>query len=148
METSVTPLETIRLASMGSLVTIPGFSDGQTFNVRLRKPNMLTLIKLGKIPNELLNVAVELFEGKQKDGNKNYAEMCGILAAFCEASLVEPTYKEMTDVGIELTMEQMMFIFKYTQGGVKSLKPFRDESADLQNTGDGNEVSVPTEHAA
>ena len=148
MEMSVTPLETIRLASMGSLVTIPGFADGETFTVRLRKPNMLTLIKLGKIPNELLDGAVELFEGKQKDGKRDYSEIYSILMAFCEASLAEPTYKEMAEAGIELTMEQMMFIFQYTQGGIKSLKPFRDESEDLRNTGDGDAVSVPTEHTA
>lgn len=152
MELQVTPLETMRIASMGSLVTIPGFGNGDTITVRLRKPNMLTLIKSGRIPNHLFETATGLFEGT-KSGKKAYsgkelADICELMTVFCEASLVAPTYKEMQDNGIELTQEQMAFIFNYAQGGVKSLESFRSESANSTVAHDSGSVSVPTESVA
>jgi hypothetical protein len=149
----VTSLETIRLASMGSLATIPGFGNGDTITVRLRKPNMLTLIKTGKIPNQLLNTAVELFDGGKRDGKKGYSgkeleDICTIMTAFCEASLAEPTYKELTDAGVELTQEQMIFIFNYSQGGVKSLEPFREQSEDSVDRRNSHAMAVSTESVA
>ena len=150
---SVTPLETIRLASMGTIIAIPGFGDGDTINVRLRKPNLLTLMKSGRIPNQLMGTATELFEGKKKTGNTGYsatelADIASLMTIFCEACLVEPSYKELTDSGIELTMEQMNFIVSYAQGGVKSLESFRSKSRDSQNTHDGGEMANQTEPAA
>jgi hypothetical protein len=119
-ENSVTPLETARLASLGSLVTLPGFGNDDTFTVRLRKPNMLTLMKSGRLPNELLTAVTEMFQD-MKNGktfsSKEMAELCELMTIFCEASLVEPTYKELTDAGIELTQQQMTCIFNYTQVG-------------------------------
>ena len=152
MEQTVTPLETMRLASQGSLVNIPGFGDGDTITVRLRKPNMLTLAKMGKIPNELLNEAMGLFE-KQKKDKQNFSgdelsKIHDFMTIFCEACLVEPTYKQMTESGIELTQEQMTFIVSYAQGGVKSLKSFRDKSRDSVGTDDGGAVADTTESAA
>ena len=152
MELQVTPIETMRIASQGSLVILPGFGNGDTITVRLRKPNILTLMKSGKMPNELFATATELFEGK-KSGKKTYsatdlANFSDMMAVFCEASLVAPTYKEMQDNGIELTLEQMTFIFNYAQGGVKSLESFRSESANSKTDTDGNEVSMPTESVA
>jgi len=150
---SVTPLETIRLASMGKVVEIPGFAEGETFKVRLRKPNILTLIKSGRIPNELLGSAVELFDGAKRDSKKVFsanelADICGIMTVFCEACLAEPTYKELMDAGVELTQEQMTFIFNYSQGGVKSLEPFRDEPEHREAADDGSKVANTSEHAA
>ena len=150
---SVTPLETMRIASMGNIVTIPGFVDGETYNVRLRKPNMLTLLKAGKIPNELLGTATELFENAKKDDKKVYspkdmADMFAMMDAFCEASLAEPTYKELKDAGVELTMEQMTFIFNYTQGGAKSLQPFREGRENRGDHEHGTDVPVQTESVA
>lgn len=155
METNlnVTPLETIRLASLGKMVVIPGFADGETFTVMLRKPNMLTLMKLGKIPNELMESANGLFDvgkngNKQVYSTKDLADICKIMEAFCEASLAQPTYKELMDLGIELTQEQVQFIFNYAVGGVKSIKPFRDESGDSRDHQHGGDVSMPTEPVA
>ena len=45
----------------------------------------------------------------------------------CEASFVEPTYKELKAAGVELTDEQYMFIFGYSQNGVADLESFRSK---------------------
>jgi hypothetical protein len=153
MEMTVTPLESIRLASLGNLVEIPGFTDDAPLMFRLRKPNMLTLMKLGRIPNTLIESATGLFNGGKKDRKDGYTskeleEIAELMTIFCEASLASPTWKELMEAGIELTQEQMMFIFHYSQGGIKTLKPFRGEQENRANSGDGNEISVPTEHSA
>jgi len=145
----VTSIETMKLASAGNLVSIPGFADGETITVRLRKPNMLTLMKSGRIPNNLFTAATELFDGKGKQ-DKEYTpeqllQVCDLMTCFCEASLAEPKYKEMTDAGIELTMEQMMFIFQYAQGGVKALEPFRQEQGNHADTGNIETVEHSSE---
>ena len=152
-EMNVTPLETMRIASMGSLVSIPGFGDGDFINVRLRKANLLSLAKMGKIPNELLNDAESLFAGGKKDGKKGHSpqELSAayeLMSLFCEACLVEPSYKEMKENGIELTQEQMQFILGFATGGLKSLKPFRNESGTSLDTGNGGTVANTTESAA
>ena len=145
----VTSIEKWKSASAGNLVSIPGFADKEPMVVRLRKPNMLMLIKSGKINNALLASAMELFDGKQK-GNENkhtleqLAEFCDLMACMCDASMVEPKYKDLTDNGIELTMEQMATIFNYTQGGVSDLEPFRKEQGDNA----GGECSTSVECAS
>ena len=136
----VSSIEKMKLASAGNLVSIPGFADGETEVVRLRKPNMLTLMRSGKINNRLLASATELFDGKGKNDKKGYtpeqmSEVCDLMICFCEAALVEPKYKDFTDADIELTMEQMMFIFNYAMKGVKTLEPFRQEQRDNADTG-------------
>ena len=153
MERSVTSLETIRIASQGNLVDIPGYADGEMFTVRLRKPNMLTLMKSGRIPNTLLESANGLFQGTKKESTKinstkEWLDMCELLSLMCEACLVSPTWKELTDAGIELTQEQMLAIFSYSQGGVKSLEPFRNKQGDRKTTRDDSDVSLPSKPVA
>jgi len=149
MERSVTPLETIRIASMGNLVDIPGFADGEMITVQLRRPNMLTLMKSGKIPNDLMDSVADLFPGtksglSQESSQLKIKNIAGLMEVFCEACLVNPTWQELTDAGIELTMDQMTFIFNYAQGGVKELKPFRDKRKRNASSVNGSKVSVPS----
>ena len=49
----------------------------------------------------------------------------------CEATFVEPSYNEMKEAGIKLTDEQLIFIFDYSQNGVKALDSFREEQRDI-----------------
>ena len=55
-------------------------------------------------------------------------EVLEVVDVLCEAAFVEPTYAQIRDSGVELTDEQYMFIFNYTQNGVKALEPFRGQS--------------------
>jgi len=91
---------------------------------------MMALAKTGKIPNSLLNTANSLFMGKGVDSNNEGAlkEVLSIVDILCEASFVEPTYSQLKEAGVELTDEQYMAIFNYTQQGIKALQPFRGES--------------------
>ena len=42
-----------------------------------------------------------------------------------EAALVSPTMEEIKQAGLELSDDQLMAIFSYTQTGISALEPFR-----------------------
>ena len=128
----ITSIEQLKNYKSGQIVELPPFGDGQPFVARLRRPSMMSLAKRGKIPNELLNSANSLFERgpqglmqKGKFDDETMTKLFDIIDVICEASFVEPLYKDLKDIGIELTDDQYMFIFNYTQNGVQALDSFR-----------------------
>lgn len=127
----VTSLEQLKEYSKGSIVEFPPFAEGQEFYARVKRPSLLSMVKRGKIPNELLVRANELFvqDGAGFDPEeKNLMEqMYDIMELMAEETFVEPTYSEMKEAGIQLTDEQMMFVFNYAQQGVRALETFRTE---------------------
>jgi hypothetical protein len=129
-ELKVTPVAKLAEYANGLVVELPPFNEGQPFVVRLRRPSLLALAKFGKIPNELLNTATGLFDGSSKDKKVDadfMSQLYGVIDVLCEASFVEPTYSEIKKTGLELTDEQMIAIFRFTQQGVQALAPFRSD---------------------
>lgn len=128
MENRATTVDEIVKYTEGKLLRLPDFSEGQPFFAKLKRPSMLSLVKNGKIPNTLLVTASKLFAGKldfEDENSDTMDNLFKVLDVVCEASLVEPSYKELREAGIELTDQQYMAIFNYTQEGVKALEPFR-----------------------
>ena len=130
----VTSIEELKRLSCGELVELPGFTDDTKFVARLKRPSMLSMVKTGKIPNSLLLKSNELFAGgvvqvarNNMNDDSMMDELFDILDLICKESFVEPTYEQLQENGIELTDEQQMAIFTYTQNGVKSLESFRSE---------------------
>lgn len=138
----VTSLEALKSYSMGQLVELPPFAEGQSFVARLKRPSMLALVRSGRIPNSLLQSANTLFiNGTMDESNKSaMSDVMDILDTICDACFVEPTYQQIKDAGIQLTDDQMMFVFSYSQRGVKALEPFREEPKDNPGAGSGTEV--------
>lgn len=130
LPTSITQIATY---NNGTVVELPPFAEGQPFVARMARPSMLTLIKSGKIPNSLLNQATSLFAngaGALNTGGKNatnVSELFDVIDVIVDAALLEPTLNDIHSVGMELTDEQLMAIFSYTQRGVKALEQFRTE---------------------
>ena len=128
----VTSIEELKNMSLGEIVELPPFQGDVPFVARLKRPSMLSLAKSGKIPNSLLTEANKLFQGGVStvaksgvDDENMMAQLFEVMDIICEASFVEPKFKELKDNGIELTDEQYMAVFTYTQQGVKSLENFR-----------------------
>lgn len=142
MEMKVSTIQELLEVSQGELVALPPFKEGTKFVVRMKRPSMMNLVKTGKIPNSLIKSASKLFNGKGVDdrNNQSMSQAFDVFETLCEASLLEPTYKEIKDAGIELTDEQFMAIFSYTQKGLKALEPFRVESPDTQPARGSSEV--------
>lgn len=129
-EFKVTTIDELREYSKGSFVKLPDFAEGQPFYAMLRRPSLLKLAESGKIPNQLLVTANKLFTCQAADqasvANEGLLKsMFEVIEVLAEASFVSPTWEEIKDAGITLTDEQLMFIFSYTQDGVKALESFR-----------------------
>lgn len=125
----VTSIEELKKSSQGALVELPPFAEGGEFIARLKRPSMLGLMKAGKIPNSLLTAANKMFKTGPSSfdpQNENMmTDLLKILDIVCTEALVEPTYAQLKEADIELTDDQLMFIFGYSQNGVKQLESFR-----------------------
>lgn len=126
---AVTSILDLQRYSKGTLVRFPDFAEGQPFVARVGRPSMLVLAKQNKIPNTLLTSANELFSkggaGMDSDNENMLADIYSICEIVCDAALKEPTYQQIKDAGLELSDDQLMAIFNYTQTGVKALESFR-----------------------
>lgn len=117
----------------GTIVELPPFGDGQPFIARMSRPSMLSLVKKGKIPNTLINKATSLFAkgvnalGGSGKESIDVNELFDVIEAIADSALIEPTLSDIRSVGMELTDDQLMAIFAYTQKGVKALEQFRTE---------------------
>lgn len=127
----ITTVSDLQTYVQGTVVRFPDFGDGQPFVARVRRPSMLVLAKQGKIPNSLLTAAGELFskggDGIDADDENMLSDMYNIMDIIATSALIQPTMEEIKSVGLELSDEQMMAIFNYTQAGVKALESFRQE---------------------
>lgn len=128
--TQVTSLEELKKIANGEIVQLPPFVGDEPFYARLRRPSMLVLAKSGKIPNALLSSASELFQSGADSlvaNEQMLTDMYDICLILADACLVEPSLSQIEEVGLNLTDEQLLAIFNYSQGGVKALKPFLGE---------------------
>ena len=122
----VTSISQLNEYAKGQLVELPSFGEGQPFFARLRRPSMLALAKSGKIPNSLLATANRMFDSSLDTKNENMLkDFYMVMETILEAAFVEPTYQEIKDAGVQLSDDQMIFVFNYTQQGVKILDQFR-----------------------
>lgn len=140
-ELKITSLEDIKKAAEGEVVELPPFTENIPFVARLKRPSMLSLAKSGKIPNSLLGTAQALFEGNisKKSKDNGIADVLEILEIMAEAALVEPTYDDIKNAGLELADDQLTAIFNYTQEGVAALNLFRRK---YKNSGTDNDVKA------
>ena len=127
----ITSVSDLQSYAKGTVVRFPDFAEGQPFVARVRRPSMLVLAKCGKIPNTLLTSAGELFakggSGIDTDNENMLRDMYDIMHIICESALIQPTLKEIEEVGLQLSDDQMMAIFNYSQAGLKALESFRKE---------------------
>lgn len=125
----ITSFEDLKQYAKGQVVELPPFAEGMPFVARMRRPSMLYLAKTGQIPNTLLNKAGQLFNGGgaalDSDDSSMLQDVYDIAMVVCKASLLSPTIEEIEEAGLELSDDQIMAIFNYTQGGVKALEQFR-----------------------
>lgn len=124
----------------GLEVALPGFVLGEQFVVKLRRPSLMKLAQDGKIPNQLLGAAATIFNTGVSDtlgDGEKFRELGGAVLCLAKAALIEPTYAELEKAGIELTDEQLLDIYLFTQRGVQMLNGFREEQEPEQDTEPG-----------
>lgn len=127
----ITTVSDLQSYTAGTIIRFPDFGDGQPFVARVRRPSMLVLAKQGKIPNSLLASAGELFAkgggGLDTDNENMLGDMYNIMDIIATAALIQPSMEEIKSVGLELSDDQLMAIFNYSQTGIKALESFRQE---------------------
>ena len=127
----VTTIDELKSYQRGQLVVLPPFAEGQPFIARLRRPSLMVLIKSGKIPNQLIAMATKMFANGggaiDSDDADSIIELLDVVDVLAEAAFVQPTYKQLQEAGIQLTDDQYMALFSYTQNGVEGLKSFRKQ---------------------
>lgn len=127
----ITSASDLQSYAAGVVVRLPDFAEGQPFVARIRRPSLLVLAKSGKIPNNLLTAAGELFSkggsGLDPDNVNMLGDMYDIMHIVCNSALIQPSLQDIEAAGLELSDEQMMAIFNYSQAGVKALESFRQE---------------------
>lgn len=128
-ENMITNMNDLKRSSYGAVVKLPDFADGYPFVAQLRRPSLMVLAKSGKIPNRLMSVANGLFvdggTSLDRDDPDMLKNIYDIMTVIAEASLIQPTMQEIVAANVELTDEQLMAIFNYSQKGIKALEPFR-----------------------
>lgn len=124
-----TSMQELLAVANGSVVRFPDFAEGMPFVARVRRPSMLVLAKSGKIPNALMKSASQLFTGdldvKDADAENMLKDVYSVCEIIAEASLIQPSWADLKNAGVELSDDQMMAIFNYSQNGIKALQSFR-----------------------
>ena len=144
----VTSLDQLKNIKLNDIVELPSFDDGTPFVAELKKPNMLMLMAGGHIPNTLLNVAMDIFQhGKGKEtinkalnNPKDLKVLTELLIVLAKACLVNPSFKQLEDLGIELNENQLSAILTYAQGGVVALESFRQQQANSESSEPSEQV--------
>ena len=131
---AVTSIEKLKKLSQGQEVELQGW-DEEPFVCVLKRPSLLGLVENGDIPNPLLHAAYILFNGSNNPKDQvNLKEMNDLYRIIAKAAMVNPTYEQLEEIGLELTDMQLLEIYRFTQLGVKSLISFRTKQEDTKNT--------------
>jgi hypothetical protein len=143
MDLQLTSLEQLKKIAEGELIPLPRFTDDIPFVVRAKRVSLLNLIQKGVIPNTLLSAAEELFYGKQASKAVNMDELTNVMSIMAKSCLMEPSVEQLEEIGLELTDQQLVALFNYSQEGLKAIEKFRPKSENTVNN--NNEQEVPSE---
>lgn len=122
------------------IITIPGFTDEECFDVMIKSVSVPDMLINGKLPNSLLKIVSDMFESKsvqiskdkQPDVNTKellddpdkLKELVNMMKLVVKEALVEPAYADIEDL---LTQEQIQTIFEQASGGVRKVMPIDAE---------------------
>ena len=118
---------------------ISGWTEEQTLEVTLKRPQLYAMLVSGNIPNPLIDVVEKLFVAayRPQDDNQRVLEAQGLMEIAKEA-LVKPSFAEVEEAGLQLTDSQLLEIYAFALSGVNGLKTFRqrENGRDLRNVAD------------
>lgn len=122
------------------IITIPGFTDDECFEVMIKSVSVTDMLVNGKLPNSLIKIASDMFKSNDpklsKDGEFNgdtmemledpdkLKELMNMMKVIAKEALVEPKFEDIEDV---ITTEQIQKIFEQASGGVNKVIPNNEE---------------------
>jgi hypothetical protein len=110
----------------------------------LQRPQLLELLKAGKIPNTLLSAAIAMSQGRT--GGEDMGEVLELLDLLVAAAFIEPRVSlEETPLAGELAITDLSdadrnYVLIWAQRGVEGLRRFRLDGAGPLGGGDGGDV--------
>lgn len=134
-----------------SIISIPGFDEGETFEIKVKKLSIVGLMSSGKIPNSLMKVVKDAFAGIQSSrGTEDETsavmdkanEIGKLLDIVCTEAMLDPKFNDIKDV---MNDAQKLAVFQFTQGGVEEARRFPGVAGDTRHTNDVENVSGQTE---
>lgn len=133
-----------------SIIPIPGFDAGETFEIKVKKLSIVGLMSSGKIPNSLMQVVKDAFAGIKSAGAEadesaimdKAGDIGKLLDIVCAEAMLEPRFEDIKDV---MNDAQKLAVFQFTQGGVEEAKSFPAIEGDTGRTNDVENVSSQTE---
>ena len=134
-----------------SIIPIPGFDEGETFEIKVKKLSIVGLMSSGKIPNSLMQVVKDAFAGITSTAAENNVdasvmdragEIGKLLDIVCAEAMLEPKFDDIKDV---MNDAQKLAVFQFTQGGVEQVKTFPSIERNTGHTDDVENISSQTE---
>lgn len=133
-----------------SIIPIPGFDAGETFEIKVKKLSIVGLMSSGKIPNSLMQVVKDAFAGIKSAGAEadesaimdKAGDIGKLLDIVCAEAMLEPRFEDIKDV---MNDAQKLAVFQFTQGGVEEAKSFPAIEGDTGRTNDVENVSGQAE---
>lgn len=133
-----------------SIIPIPGFDAGETFEIKVKKLSIVGLMSSGKIPNSLMQVVKDAFAGIKSAGAEadesaimdKAGDIGKLLDIVCAEAMLEPRFEDIKDI---MNDAQKLAVFQFTQGGVEEAKSFPAIEGDTGRTDDVENVSGQTE---
>ena len=115
------------------VIDVPSYDGTSTYKFRVKSPSIIACMAEGRIPNALIPIVEKTINaGKPEKKAKatepdipDYKTTSEYMLFLCEQALVEPTYAELKENGIELTTEQITAIVDGSQKAVSDLSSFR-----------------------
>lgn len=142
-----TPLTEIQERAGEQVVELPGWGDGKPFACRLRRLSLLQMAKAGRIPNGLMGAVNQLYTtGRVESDNLTLA--ADTMALMAREAMVEPTYQEIEEAGLNLTDLQLTAIYLYAQRGPEALRPFRQNEGVSESVPGGANVAHTAQRIA
>jgi hypothetical protein len=138
---NATSFEELKEMARGEVIPLTGFIANKPFNVRVKRVSILGLVQNGTIPNTLLGAANELFYGKNSNKSSgkdaDMKELAKIMTLMAESALLEPTADQLKELSLELTDQQVVELFNYTQKGLEGIAKFPTDTKDNVSADDG-----------
>lgn len=122
------------------IITIPGFTDDECFEVMIKSVSVTDMLVNGKLPNSLIKIVSDMFKSNDpklsKDGEFNgdtmemledpdkLKELMDMMKVIAKEALVEPKFEDIEDV---ITTEQIQKIFEQASGSVNKVIPNNEE---------------------
>lgn len=109
-------------------LTLPGWKPDAEITVRVRRPSLYAMLAANAALNPLIPELNKLFVGHNYASSQNptnaYAKALVAIAREC---LVDPTYAQLEEAGVQLTDEQLLQLSLYATEGMDWLCSFRTQ---------------------